>query len=338
MGPSRPNLPFIHKKLIQAKNFWRTRWFDPHESFLKLKSFWVPFVVIIVGFIFLCWKVSDTYLLEFSWNWDLQNMYEWFKIPLWELALLIPVLGLFNANHKSEQSKASMELTRSQNNFANYYKHLEEFEKYMGKAWVKKSEFRCTNERLLHSVIFGGDEGWNSTPDIEILEVAVKQNLEILLLFEEFMRLEDSSVFYYELLLKVDLSITNLKIKLADSLEIDGVFLPVKMSRIDKNYGNKIVVDINLLDGDVGRTIHILVEMYKFIEVSFGFSPRLSGILGGCLQILKEITKIVPPIERLNPIGLMNDKNSLYTFVNYNKIRVFLVRESLKQKLMLLQE
>ena len=57
-------------------------------------------------------------------------MYDWFKIPFWVLALLIPIIGLFNANHKSEQAKAAMELTKSQNNFANYYKHAEEFVKH----------------------------------------------------------------------------------------------------------------------------------------------------------------------------------------------------------------
>jgi len=138
-----------------TKAYWLGEWFDPHVSFLRLPSFWVPFLIILAVFVILCSKVSFDEHLVFSRSWTVQCMYEWFKIPFWVLALLIPVVGLFNANHKSEQAKAAMELTKSQNNFANYYKHMEEFSKYIdsivGQVATPTS---FANYRPLHSLIF----------------------------------------------------------------------------------------------------------------------------------------------------------------------------------------
>lgn len=141
--------------VFMTKAYWLGEWFDPHTSFLKLPSFWAPFLIIIAIFAFLCWKVSFDEHLVFSRSWTVQNMYDWFKIPFWVLALLIPVVGLFNANHKSEQAKAAMELTKSQNNFANYYKHMEEFSKYIDSIIGQEAApTNFANYRPLHSLIF----------------------------------------------------------------------------------------------------------------------------------------------------------------------------------------
>lgn len=145
----------INGVLVFIKEVWAKDWFDPHSSFLRLRSFWVPFLVIFAVFIFLCWKVSIEKELKLDLiEWTVSDMYDWFKIPLWVLALLIPIIGLFNANHKSEQTRASMELTKAQNTFANYYKHLEEFSKFakdVAKPYESSIEI---NIKLLHSELF----------------------------------------------------------------------------------------------------------------------------------------------------------------------------------------
>lgn len=129
-GRSTAKANFVQAKWEFAKGVWRKNWFEPHSSFLTLKSFWVPFLIILTIFVFLLWRVNSDNHLVISTKWTVAEMYDWFKIPFWVLALMIPILGLFNANHKSEQARAAMELTKSQNNFANYYKHAEEFAKH----------------------------------------------------------------------------------------------------------------------------------------------------------------------------------------------------------------
>lgn len=111
------------------RKFWWSDWFDPRKSFLMLPSFWGPFTLIVLLSLTAFLKVKIDENLVFDIGGSLTKWYQWYQVPIWIFALLIPVIGLFNANHKSEQTKAQMELTRSQNNFANYYKHLEEFSK-----------------------------------------------------------------------------------------------------------------------------------------------------------------------------------------------------------------
>lgn len=138
------------------KEVWMKGWFEPHSSFLRLKSFWVPFLVIVGIFVALWWRTCVDNNLKFDrYNWSVKDMYEWFKYPLWVLALLIPVIGLFNANHKSEQARAAMEQTESQNNFANYYKHLEEFIKHCNSVekGFNKGGLEIKDRRL-HSNLF----------------------------------------------------------------------------------------------------------------------------------------------------------------------------------------
>lgn len=140
---------------MRCKAYLFGDWFDPHTSFLKLPSFWLPFLAILALFVLLCFKVVSDEQLIFAENWAVQEMYEWFKIPFWVLALLIPVIGLFNANHKSEQARAAMELTKAQNNFANYYKHMEEFSKYIDSIIDSKTApTTFAYYRPLHSLIF----------------------------------------------------------------------------------------------------------------------------------------------------------------------------------------
>lgn len=144
------------------KENWFGDWFDPHESYLRLPSFWWPFTVIMIGVALVSWKVIHDQELVLGLDSRVEQWYEWFKIPLWVLALLIPVLGLFNANHKSEQTKASMGLTQksidaagAQNRFANYYKHVEEFCKYVESSnYTNVVDLKKIDSRKLHRLLF----------------------------------------------------------------------------------------------------------------------------------------------------------------------------------------
>lgn len=90
---------------------------------------------------------------------------ELFKVPISIIAIGLTLIGICGANHRSEQTKRQIErtseqilrtdeqikLTRSQNNFSNYFKHVEEFEKYC-KLHVGKIELSA--RRSTHSRIF----------------------------------------------------------------------------------------------------------------------------------------------------------------------------------------
>lgn len=108
-----------------------SKWFDPHKSFLNLEILW-----FVVGFFNLSAFISWVMIIHYS-NIDFEFSYvgfngfiDIFQVPLGILAIIIPIVALLAANHRSEQTKEQLRLTQEQNNFSNYYKHIEEFEKY----------------------------------------------------------------------------------------------------------------------------------------------------------------------------------------------------------------
>jgi len=132
---------WVKKLWPRVKIFWFTDWFNPHASFLSIPAFLGPLILItfVAGMTYL--KVVSDQGLKFDLTGDIDQWYEWFQVPIWIFALLIPIIGLFNANHKSEQTKESLRVTGEQNRFANYYKHVEEFVKHCNHIQDHYKEF-----------------------------------------------------------------------------------------------------------------------------------------------------------------------------------------------------
>lgn len=128
--------------------------FDPEKSFFQLPIVWgTVFLFVIVATILTAIILTNSNLqIDLSYT----GFNLWItihKLPLAILALLIPVIAVLAANHRSEQTKESISLTKSQNRFSNYYKHLEEFIKYTTKLEEKHSGLKI-NARKLHGHLF----------------------------------------------------------------------------------------------------------------------------------------------------------------------------------------
>ncbi|HBC3447657.1 TPA: hypothetical protein KDY51_001516 [Vibrio parahaemolyticus] len=107
---------------------------QPDVRFFGLRL--VKFVSVIFGSVFfftLAVTLLDTSALD--WKLDVEGIKFFFldamKVPGSILAFYLAVLGLIGANHRSEQTKKQIEEASVQNDFANYYKHKEEFLKYV---------------------------------------------------------------------------------------------------------------------------------------------------------------------------------------------------------------
>lgn len=180
--------------------------FDPHVTFLKLKSVaYVIITIVVVASLIALTILVFTPNLKFNpssegWN----NAIEIFKFPLGLLAVSIPLIALFAANHRSVQSKAQMELTQFQinltqtNNYiTNYYKHVDEFQKYLGSHHFgfneKKEEHpKVAYPRKLHKVLFPEAKMGILTVDKEFVLTFLADLEKILSLFSAF------EVIYYE--------------------------------------------------------------------------------------------------------------------------------------------
>lgn len=140
----------------------KSKYFDPGKSFFEL----VP-VRVVGGSIILLAAVLFVWIIFYSNNElrinlsyeGLNHIFTAFKLPIAILALLIPFGALFAANHRSEQSRYAAELAESQNRFSNYYKHVDEFTKYLENyQHTKESLIKLKNPRSIHYIIYGGKE------------------------------------------------------------------------------------------------------------------------------------------------------------------------------------
>lgn len=104
------------------KNFL---FFDPNKSFLKLPVVWF-FIFAILAVSFWCFYqiIENSNLVSDKSYAGFNNFFVIFKVPVLIASSLIPIITLLALFHKSEQSKV-------QNDFSNYYKHIEEFTNYI---------------------------------------------------------------------------------------------------------------------------------------------------------------------------------------------------------------
>lgn len=175
------------KKHNEDKNIY----FDPDTSFFDLKIVRTTALSFVIIFLITCGVIIYKSNLWWEWNFTytgFNNLLNYFKVPLGFLALIIPVGAVFAANHRSEQTKKQIALTHNQialahnqNLFTNYYKHIEEFEKYCEKSLTRSFNSKSLNRfignnkdldlRQMHKILYtdlmkSGDTNTN----IELLE------------------------------------------------------------------------------------------------------------------------------------------------------------------------
>ena len=128
--------------------------FNPHKSFISLTIFKLVFFGAITSSALITAIILKSSNIEIDWSYaGFNSAINIFKVPLGILAISIPVIALLAANHRSEQSREQMRLAQEQNNFSNYFKHLEELEKYCAEE-CKKGGHSVRKIRSLHTRLF----------------------------------------------------------------------------------------------------------------------------------------------------------------------------------------
>lgn len=127
--------------------------FNPHQSFLSLSIVWyITLTLIAISLVIAICIIANTDIhIDLSAN-GFNECLSIFKFPLGVLAIIIPIIALLAANHRSEQTKEQIRLSNEQNQFSNYYKHIEEFEKYLQKHFNNTTHFE--SPRRLHKLLF----------------------------------------------------------------------------------------------------------------------------------------------------------------------------------------
>ena len=127
------------------------RVFSPDKSFFQLGIVWLTFTIILIFGI----TATENYTCCMSAN-CFETFLTSYKLPMWVLSLLIPFVAIYAAQHRSELTIAQITSAESQNNFINYYKHLEEF-----RAHLENNEVigECQNYRSTHFRFFQNSRG-----------------------------------------------------------------------------------------------------------------------------------------------------------------------------------
>lgn len=127
--------------------------FEPRKSLIELKILWIVVGGFICFAVFVGLIVGVNSQLESDYSYEgFNHALVVFRVPLSILALIIPIVALLAANHRSEQTKEQIRVASEQNSFSNYYKHVEEFEKYLDKIWNGK--LHTSSPRRLHKALF----------------------------------------------------------------------------------------------------------------------------------------------------------------------------------------
>lgn len=132
-----------------------SKYFDPHTSFLHLPVVKCTTITLVAISLLFC--VVIVFNSEVRWDFSYDGFNHFlvvFRFPLGILALIIPIIALLAANHRSEQTKEQIRVTNDQNIFSNYYKHFEEFSKYVDNHKSEDIKILDVDVRYAHGVIF----------------------------------------------------------------------------------------------------------------------------------------------------------------------------------------
>ncbi|WP_345860414.1 hypothetical protein [Shewanella algae] len=127
----------------------KSEMFNPNKSFLSLPIVWFAVsTFLLLSCVSISFIICNSNLeLDLSYN-GFNSFISIFKFPLGISALIIPVIALLAANHRSEQTKEQIRVTNAQNVFSNYYKHIEEFTKYLSERIDKNIDLRYAHSKF----------------------------------------------------------------------------------------------------------------------------------------------------------------------------------------------
>ena len=127
---------------------------DPLKSFIELPVLWIVVTLLFAVAIFIAIIIILNSNLTWSADYHGFNSFvEIFKVPLSILAIIITYSAFLATIHRSSQTREQILITNKQNTFSNYFKHIDEFEKYINTTF-KHKVISFKNIRATHNYLF----------------------------------------------------------------------------------------------------------------------------------------------------------------------------------------
>jgi len=197
---------------VKSKNLFKI---DPLKSFTELPVFRIIIISsLLLSLVSTLLIISNSNLI---WNLDyigFNSFVEIFKVPLSILALAITSIAIIATIHRSSQIKEQILSANKQNTFSNYFKHIEEFEKYM-KVVIPTKNYNLENLRFTHKYLFPYAFDGNYSINQEFLSIINNRFSKIKDLLNKFNleRTETVSDLLFEIYSEIDYNFSVLHIK-----------------------------------------------------------------------------------------------------------------------------
>lgn len=239
---------------MKIKNIFKI---DPLKSFIELPILWLMVTILFSIAIIIAFIIYSNSNIDYRLDYiGINSLVEIFKIPLSILAIIITFIAILATTHRSVQTREQILTTTKQNSFSNYYKHIDEFEKYITTSIPNKTthfhNFRFTYKYLFPNS-FEGDYSTNK----EFLNIIEQEFSKCISLLKYFNKDEHAPPFniFYEVHLIID-------------TVFDFIFCKIDRSgRQIVEEGKKIVVpDLNIKNAflDIKKVSSILVQIISF--------------------------------------------------------------------------
>lgn len=129
-----------------------------HKTF----TFWIAILVPLISGTWLANKIYLASTLDYSYDPSiLDKLLIAYKLPIGVAGLAIPFVAVVAAIHRSQQTAEQIAAQTEQNNFANHFKHLEEFKKTFDS---KTPPYPWSSTEELHQVVYPNSKNGDLKP------------------------------------------------------------------------------------------------------------------------------------------------------------------------------
>ncbi|MGF1761097.1 hypothetical protein L4D76_24890 [Photobacterium sagamiensis] len=229
-----------------------------NRSIVQLKLLWFTVGILVISSAILAGLIITNSKLTWDPSYEgINNFVEIFKVPLSIVALIIPAVAIIASNHRSIQTAAQIKISIQQNIFTNYFKHKEEFVKYLSEyddLFKGLKEPVCNDPSFLHKLFFPNVMDGDYSVDKEILITIEEDISDYLALCKSLCKVDEDYLFnineindeientskYYEIsseLLSYHMIGSTQKLDVSElGLGVNSIFIPYNITQLLYQY------------------------------------------------------------------------------------------------------
>lgn len=245
-----------------------------------------------IACIFICSNSNLKFDLTYE---GFNNFFTIFKFPIGLLSLSVPLLAVYAANHRSEQTRVQIAHISSQNTFKNYFDHLDNFDKYLSKEITDDSLFSVSSNRKLHRTIYSNAH----TGDLSICTSFLNKVNQYYDLIDKLGNgLKSEHPEAQGTWAEAYISIYDASQKLVELLHLKTQHFKDELTPIDLSNGQTVAFP---LKGNLPELLKLVIQLTKTLNQILLFDPKYSTPYYISLILEIDISHYGEPLQKINP-------------------------------------